>query len=65
MGTRTGTIVLGTIVPIRRKICYSTEQVVGPIIIDVEEQPNRAGGFDSNGAKVSPLNQRELESFAL
>jgi len=29
------------------------------------ERANRAGGADPNEAKVSPLDQRELESFAL
>ena len=30
----------------------------------MEEQPNRDGGGGPNGAKVSQLEQRELESFA-
>ena len=37
----------------------------GPSVIDVKEPSNRAGGARSNEAKVSPLDQRELESSAL
>ena len=58
MGTRTGTIVLGTIVPIRHETCYSINmrrRTVG-LDRDGDALPIRAGGADQNRAKVSLAN---------
>jgi len=66
MRTRTRTIVPGTIIPIRRKLCYCTSRVEAARHLSMQrDRANRAGGADPNEAKVSPLDQRELESFAL
>jgi hypothetical protein len=66
MRTRDGMIVPGTIVPIRRRTCYCTYYaVVARFYQRRRGYPNRVGGADPNEAKVSPPDQRELESFAL
>lgn len=63
MGTRTGTIVLGTIVPIRHEICYSINTRRRTVVLDPggDAMPSRAGGADQNRAKVSLANSYGLQ----